>query len=201
MSESAWADGGGGLSQLIAQASYQSNLVIHNGSQIISANGLRAGPDVASDADPNTGVAVYGSYGFGGWAQLGGTSAGAPAWAGLMAVVDQGRAAAGLTSLDGYSQTLPALYALPSSDFHDVTTGSNRNGDAAGPGFDLVTGRGTPIANLLVRALAGNNGGSSAKTAYRGHGCRGLSRCSLNLDDSSIERAGRRFRRRSQPDL
>ena len=118
-----------------------------------------AGPDVAYDADPNTGVAVYGSYGFGGWAQLGGTSAGSPAWAGLMAIVDQGRAAAGLTpawtaTRKRYRRSMP----LPSGDFHDVTTGSNGNGDAAGPGFDLVTGRGTPVANLLVAALAGNTG-------------------------------------------
>ena len=162
LGESAWSDGGGGLSQVVAAPSYQANLVIHDGSQVISAGGMRAGPDVASDADPNTGVAVYGSYGFGGWAQLGGTSAGSPAWAGLMAIVDQGRAAAGLSSMDGYTQTLPALYALPSGDFHDVATGSNTNGDAAGPGFDLVTGRGTPVANLLVAALANNTGSSAS---------------------------------------
>jgi subtilase family serine protease len=164
ISESAWSDGGGGISPFVSQPSYQNNLVVHNGTQIVSTNGMRAGPDVSSDADPNTGVAVYGTYGFGGWAEIGGTSAGAPAWAGLMALVDQGRAAAGLSSLDGYTQTLPALYALPSTDFHDVTTGANANGDTAGPGFDIATGRGTPVANLLVPALAGNSGGSSGSS-------------------------------------
>ena len=163
LGESAWSGSGGGLSQYISQPSYQNNLVIHNGSQVISSGGMRAGPDVSFHADPNSGVAVYGSYGFGGWAQVGGTSAGSPAWAGLMAIVDQGRVAAGLGSMDGYTQTLPALYALPSSDFHDITSGSNGNGDAAGPGFDLVTGRGTPVANLLIPALAGNTGSTSAK--------------------------------------
>jgi hypothetical protein len=45
------------------------------------------------------------------------------------------------------------IYQLSSSDFHDITTGSN--GYSAGPGYDLVTGRGTPIANMLVPDLAG----------------------------------------------
>jgi hypothetical protein len=45
------------------------------------------------------------------------------------------------------------IYELNSSDFHDITTGSN--GYSAGPGYDLVTGRGTPIANMLVPDLAG----------------------------------------------
>jgi subtilase family serine protease len=163
LGESAWSAGGGGLSQDVAAPSYQSGLVISNGTVQISANGMRAGPDVAYDADPNTGVAVYGSYGFGGWAQVGGTSAGAPAWAGLMALVDQARGAAG--SMDGYTQTLPALYALPSTDFHDITTGSNGNKNGhAGPGFDLVTGRGTPVANLIIAGLSGNTGGGTTSS-------------------------------------
>ena len=47
---------------------------------------------------------------------------------------------------------MPALYQLPTGDFHDITSGTN--GYNAGPGYDLVTGRGTPIANLIVPALA-----------------------------------------------
>ena len=54
--------------------------------------------------------------------------------------------------MTGYTQTLPALYSLPSADFHDIVYGNN--GYAAGPGYDLVTGLGTPVANLLVPALA-----------------------------------------------
>jgi subtilisin-like proprotein convertase family protein len=73
----------------------------------------------------------------------------------LIAVVNQGRALANLPSLDGPTQTLPAIYALPQSDFHDITSGSNGDGQSAGPGYDLVTGIGTPIANLLVPNLAG----------------------------------------------
>jgi hypothetical protein len=74
-------------------------------------------------------------------------------WAGLVAIADQGRTLAGLGSLDGATQTLPALYELPQSDFNDIITGNN--GFAAGPGYDLVTGRGSPIANQLIPALAG----------------------------------------------
>jgi hypothetical protein len=161
LGESGWSGSGGSRSVYLGAPSYQSGLVIHNGSGTISANGKRTGPDVSYDADPNTGFAVYGSYGWGGWAEVGGTSDSAPQWAALMAIADQGRSLAGKASLDGYTQTLPALYTLPGSDFHDVTTGSN-GGYTAGPGFDLVTGRGTPIADLVVQGLIGgsssNNG-------------------------------------------
>ena len=74
-------------------------------------------------------------------------------WAGLVAIADQFRAAAGLPPLDGPTQTLPRLYQLSAADFHDVTAGNN--GFAAGAGYDLATGRGTPVANLLVQDLAG----------------------------------------------
>jgi subtilisin-like proprotein convertase family protein len=154
LSESGWSSSGGGPSQIVGLPSYQSNLVVHDGSQVVS-EATRVGPDVAYVADPNTGVAVYGTYGWGGWAQIGGTSAGSPQWAGLIAIADQGLALAGNTSLDGFSQTLPNLYHLPSADFHDTTSGNN--GYAAGPGFDMVTGLGTPVANRLVTDLAGNS--------------------------------------------
>jgi hypothetical protein len=159
-SESGWSGSGGGLSTVLSAPGYQQGLTIHSGSSVISANGRRAGPDVSFDADPNTGVAVYGSYGWGGWAQVGGTSAAAPQWAALVAVADQGRALAGLGSLDGFTQTLPDLYQLPATDFHDVTGGSN-GGYQAGAGFDLVTGRGSPVANLVVRDLVGGSTGGS----------------------------------------
>jgi hypothetical protein len=47
---------------------------------------------------------------------------------------------------------LPAIYQLPSSDFHDITSGSN-GGYSAGPGYDLVTGLGSPVANAVVSGL------------------------------------------------
>jgi hypothetical protein len=158
--ESAWSDTGGGLSADLSAPSYQSGLVISNGSATISAGGKRAGPDVAFDANPSSGVSVYSAYGFGGWVQVGGTSMGAPQWAGIMAIIDQGVTLDGGTDLNGYTQTLPQLYQLSSSDFHDITTGSN-NQYSAGPGFDLVTGRGTPVANKLIADMSGNTGSTT----------------------------------------
>jgi subtilase family serine protease len=147
LGESAWADTGGGISTVESQPSYQVGKV----------NGLsstqRTVPDVSMDADPNSGVYVLDSYA-GGWYQVGGTSLATPMFAGLVAIANQGRALDGQSTLNGLTQTLPDLYSLPSSDFHDVTTGSNGT-YSAGPGYDLVTGLGTPVANLLVPALAG----------------------------------------------
>src|SRR5262249_55838808 len=87
-----------------------------------------------------------------GWLGDAGTSAAAPIWAGLIAIADQGRALAGGTPLTGSTETLPALYSLPAADFHDIVYGNN--GDPARPGYDLASGRGTPVANLLVPDLA-----------------------------------------------
>src|SRR5439155_7336564 len=60
----------------------------------------------------------------------------------------QGRGANGRASL---SSGLQAIYSLAAADFHDITTGSN--GYKAGVGYDAVTGRGSPIANLVVHDL------------------------------------------------
>jgi hypothetical protein len=75
-------------------------------------------------------------------------------WAGLLALADQARAQAGAAPLNSGSPTeaQQALYNLPTGDFHDVVSGSN--GYAAGAGYDLATGLGTPVANLLVPDLA-----------------------------------------------
>ena len=146
--ETAWSGSGGGTSQEEQEPVYQAG---------VQSTGMRTIPDVSFDADPNTGVAVYDAYNNGSttpWSQIGGTSLASPCWAGLIAVADQGRVADGGTTLDGPSQTLPALYALPASDFHDITTGSN-GGFSAGPGYDEVTGLGSPVANALVSDLAG----------------------------------------------
>jgi subtilase family serine protease len=144
--EVGWSGSGGGKSRIERRPAYQ---------DAVQDTGRRQNPDVAYNADPDTGVAVYDSvpsaFGAPGWWQMGGTSAAAPQWAALIAIADQGRALAGLGSLDGLTQTLPALYSLPGSDFHDITTGSN--GFDAGPGYDLVTGLGSPYADRLVPDL------------------------------------------------
>ncbi len=156
VSESGWGAGassntqygsGGGISLFETQPTYQSGVVTQSTTN-------RTVPDVSMDADPNTGVAVYDSYDYGAgtpWEQIGGTSVAAPMWSGVIAFANQDRAANGLPTLDGPTQTLPLLYSLPNSDFHDITTGNN--GYAAGPGYDLVTGRGSPIVNLVDNAL------------------------------------------------
>lgn len=150
-SESGWSGSGGGISLYESQPSYQTGTVTQSTTK-------RANPDVAYDADPSTGFPVYDSYNNGTaapWSQFGGTSASAPQWAALAAIVDQGRALAGRASLDGRTQLLPALYSLAAADFHDVATGSSTGSPAysATAGYDLVTGRGSPIANLVVADL------------------------------------------------
>ncbi len=146
-SETAWSGSGGGTSQFEAEPAYQ---------KAVQSTGFRTIPDVAWDADPNTGVAVYDSWddtdNSGPWLEIGGTSVAAPSWAGLIAIANQGRVAAGGSTLDGATETLPALYSLPAGDFHDITVGSN-GGFKAGPGYDEVTGLGTPRADRLVPDL------------------------------------------------
>lgn len=174
-SESGWSGSGGGPAQYEGEPSYQ-----YNQSSIDNTYGFpnvevynyatgtysyyysRMAPDVSYNADPNSGFAVYDSiaapdYGFGGgWGQVGGTSAGAPQWSALIALADQQRGALGQQPLDT-NEVLNQLYnSLSNGDyanvFHDITTGSN--GYPAGPGYDIVTGLGTPIANTLVPYLA-----------------------------------------------
>ena len=89
-SEVGWSGSGGGPSAYESQPSYQNGVVTQTSS-------ARATPDVAYDADPYTGFAVYDSVpyeGGSGWSEVGGTSAGAPQWSALLAIADQGRAKA-----------------------------------------------------------------------------------------------------------
>ncbi len=128
-SETAWVDSGGGYSQYEPEPSYQES---------VQTTGHRSTPDVALDADPNTGVEIYETPPHsrdGSWQVVGGTSLGAPSWAGIIAIVDQGRALAGDGSLEGPTQTLPSLYALSSSAYHSVSAAPQRGG-----GFDAFIG-------------------------------------------------------------
>jgi subtilase family serine protease len=153
---------GGGFSQYEPLPAFQQNAGI---SSTYTQFKARLNPDVAYNADPNTGYYVVDGAD-GGWFAVGGTSAGAPQWAALIAIADQGRAAAKLSPLSS-AQTLSALYSNP-QDFHDITAGNtgsyaivNSRGQitgiipvSAGTGYDLVTGLGSPVANTLVPALA-----------------------------------------------
>ncbi len=157
VSESAWGNGtssgswggsGGGISLYAAQPAWQNGVVTQTTS-------YRAVPDIAMDADPRSGVAVIDSWDFGAshpWAQVGGTSLSAPLWAGVIAIANQGIVLGGGSAMDGYSETLPRLYGMSATNYHDITAGNN--GYAATAGYDLVTGRGTPIVNLLAATLA-----------------------------------------------
>jgi len=145
-SETVWNDGseggatGGGFSTSFAQPSYQSSLATNYPGQ--TGRGV---PDVAGNADPDTGynILVDGSQ-----EVVGGTSAVAPLWAALIALLNQQ-----LNTRLGFVN--PALYALPEPDngFNDITQGNN-GAYSAGPGWDPCTGLGSPIGTTLATLLA-----------------------------------------------
>ena len=123
----------------------------------MQGTGKRSTPDVAFDGDPNTGVRVYQTSlftGHGSWEVVGGTSLGTPAWAAIIAIVDQGRVLDGKGSLDGATQTLPTLYSLPSTDFNVIAPLGSRISQAAGGAPIPSTGQGHP-----ERAAAGGRPG------------------------------------------
>ena len=109
----------------------------------------RGVPDVAGDADPATGYSISID---GQTAVIGGTSAVAPLWAGLIALVNQ---SAGKKT--GFAN--PTLYANPGA-FTDITSGNN-GGYQAGPGWDPVTGLGSPIGTQVLAVLGGTAGATS----------------------------------------
>jgi hypothetical protein len=160
-SETGWTDSTGGFSGADNWFQFYETAPSYQvaAQQAVGLNyGVRTTPDVSFNADPNTGVAVYDSVAYGGqkgWFEVGGTSAAAPAWAGLIAIADQGLATGGKAPLTS-TQVLTDLYNSPSSDYHDITSGSN--GYSATPGYDLVTGLGTPKANSVVAGLLAANG-------------------------------------------
>jgi subtilase family serine protease len=176
--EIGWVDSGGGYSMLFGRPSYQGALPPGSSYTGTSAGApgpntnMRGVPDVAYQASSRTGVLVYltesttdnqSGTGCGGaspcssgWYVVGGTSASSPQWAGLAAIADQ------MAGRDlGFIN--PALYAIANdparyaSDFYDVTVGCNQTSDIPGycssPGWDAVTGLGTPNAARLIPDL------------------------------------------------
>ncbi len=127
---------GGGRSGTYPRPTWQSSLS-HTGT-------ARVLPDVASVADPSTG---FGMYNAGDWWLGGGTSLGAPTWAGLTAAALSG---AGRTT--GLGDIHTTLYAHPEA-FGDISAGSN--GYAATAGHDLATGLGVPKWSTLAPLLTG----------------------------------------------
>ena len=145
--ETAWSGSGGGVSQYEPRPTYQ------NGVNPYANRGM---PDVSYSADPNTGFAVFDSVLYqqqNGWFQVGGTSAGAPQWAAIIAVGDQLRAASGQAPFTAANfQTNTFIYGLRGkSVLYDVTSGSNGTCGSvcrAAPGYDFVTGLGSPRTGI-----------------------------------------------------
>lgn len=151
--ETAWQDSGGGFSKFFNEPDFQKSLPQAVQTQL---NGRRGLPDIAANADPATGMAIYAG---GQWQQIGGTSASTPLWAGIIAVADQ---------MAGHPLGFinPGIYKVASSanaqqDFRDITSGNNSffsgnvqvTGYSAAPGWDPVTGWGTPNAQKLLPDL------------------------------------------------
>jgi subtilase family serine protease len=145
---------GGGSSALFPRPTYQDG--------IPGIGATRGVPDVAADADPGTGMALAIAGGGQDYILIGagGTSASAPLWAAVIALADQ-YAGRDLGFVN------PALYQIGRSPhyhqaFHDVTTGTNTvalpgqtiTGYQAAPGWDPVTGWGSPNAQALIPLLA-----------------------------------------------
>jgi hypothetical protein len=118
-------------------------------------------PDVSLVADPATGAWVSEPYNLNPtnpFEVVGGTSLSAPAWAGLFALINQGRVAADESTLNSVTPTdaQQALYMLPQSAYNVISSGNN--GYSAAAGYNLVTGLGTPVANVLVPDLIAYQG-------------------------------------------
>jgi len=158
---------GGGISLYEPEPAYQLG---------VQSTGYRTTPDVSLVADPATGAWIADPYNLdpsNPFEIVGGTSLSAPAWAGLLALVNQGRAAAGalgaglptapLLNSSSPTETQQALYMLPQSDYNAINSGTN--GYSAGTGYNLVTGLGTPVANRLVPDLIAYQGPG---TSYAG---------------------------------
>jgi len=133
---------GGGVSEIFALPNYQQTAKVPKAPNGFVGRGV---PDVSGDADPETGynVVVDGQQ-----TVIGGTSAVAPLWAGLLARINQS-----LGTNVGFVN--PLLYsAKVEPTFHDITSGNN--GDySAGPGWDACTGLGSPNGAALMTALRG----------------------------------------------
>lgn len=135
--ESAWGGSGSGCSVVEPKPAFQSD----------SGCDHRAVADVSAVADPQTGLAVYQTYGAGGWTVYGGTSASAP-------LITGAYAAAGTPTPGTYPNSYP--YHAPDSALNDVTSGSNGSCSpsylcTSGPGYDGPTGLGTPAGLSAFR--------------------------------------------------
>ncbi|GAA2134267.1 hypothetical protein GCM10009760_11360 [Kitasatospora kazusensis] len=157
-SESAWSTAGGGVSTQFAKPSWQTGTGV--------TGTMRTVPDVSSNADPQSGFAIYTQgTSAAGWQVYGGTSAAAPLWSGYAALYNQKASAAGQANL---GEANPKLYSVANSasyknTFHDVTSGANQDFSTKS-GYDQVTGWGTPVADSLATALLNSGGTQTGNT-------------------------------------
>jgi kumamolisin len=146
---------GGGVSNVFPLPSWQSNANVP--APTVSGGG-RGVPDVSGDADPSSGYVIRVD---GQSTVIGGTSAVAPLWAGLIAMANaqNGKSA-------GFIQ--PTIYAASGkSAFNDITSGTNYSGTPvgfkAGPGWDACTGLGSPIGTRLIALVNPSASASNGK--------------------------------------
>ncbi|OZJ06269.1 hypothetical protein BZG36_00790 [Bifiguratus adelaidae] len=159
-SETVWDDNptssatGGGVSQVYSLPSWQANKQVTATGQSPTALTMRGVPDVAGDADPNSGynISVDGQTTI-----IGGTSAVAPLWAGLIALLNEQ-----LGKPLGYAN--PTLYGL-SSGFNDITSGNN-GAYQAQQGWDTCTGLGSPNGAQLLNALQSSSTGTAGQSLH-----------------------------------
>jgi kumamolisin len=152
---------GGGISSVFPLPSWQTNA---NVPPSPTSGGGRGVPDVAGDASPETGYNVL----FDGQATVvGGTSAVAPLWAALIALLNQQRG-----SNIGFAN--PALYQNAENGFQDITQGNNGS-FSAGPGWDPCTGLGSPNGNQLSQIFAApaTSAGKSVPSSRAGRAAQG----------------------------
>jgi kumamolisin len=143
-SEIAWSFGGGGSSQFFARPGWQTGAGV-------PVSSFRMVPDVALVADLNTGgyLVLNGQV-----YVVGGTSWGAPTWAGICAMINQARANVGESSVGLLG---PSIYPLNGTgSFRQITTGSNGPNGVynGGPGYNRCTGLGVPNISSLIQSIA-----------------------------------------------
>ena len=154
--------GGGGISSVWPTPSWQQDAI---SSASLGSTAMRNVPDVSLNADPDTGYSVYIK---GQWVVYGGTSCAAPLWAGFTALVNQQRAANGLSPL---GQASPALYPLLSgahysADFHDIADRSTNLYYPAVAGYDDATGLGTLNGAALLKDLTATTAAASTHVLW-----------------------------------
>ena len=137
-------------------------LVVGDGYRAKNSELARDGVPFARAGNINNGFAVFSStpyFGHVGWHSIGGTSAGAPQWAALIAIANSMRTQESKDPLTGQDVNTALYEAAGNSydqNFNDIRAGtSNKCGAlcSAGPGYDFVTGLGSPQAKSLIKAL------------------------------------------------